>query len=206
MTYFVIWLEYVGPLLMFAPVLRLPLRLLAMLAFIAMETGFILNLHLGLFPFISITSILLFTSAEIWNALDRRWLHKAGAGLTLYFDKDCSFCEKTCHLLKTFLGLRQAQILPAQSVAEINEILIREFSWVVETPDGERFTKWPAMTVVFRHSPIFYWLAPLIGLPLRFGNWLYDAVSNNRGAGVRFLRRYCPGGIHTLGLAGFPTS
>ena len=50
LTLYVWWLELIGPLLMFSPVFRLPLRLAMMAAFISLEVGFIFNLHIGLFP------------------------------------------------------------------------------------------------------------------------------------------------------------
>ena len=189
LTRYVWWLELIGPILMFSPWLRVPMRLLMMFAFISMEVGFILNLHIGLFPFISILSLLLFTPTETWDALARRFWPNPGAGWHMYYDQDCSFCLKMCWLLKTFLGLRETPITPAQSDAEIAEILEREFSWVVVTPEGARLTKWAAMVGVFSASPGFRWLAPVLAWPERLGNRIYDWVAEHRGAfGVWFSR------------------
>ena len=41
-----------------------------MAAFISLEVGFIFNLHIGLFPLVSMTSILLFTPSEVWDWLE----------------------------------------------------------------------------------------------------------------------------------------
>ena len=69
-----------------------------------------------------------------------------------------------CVLLRTFLLLKRAEIVPAQRDAEIAAILDREFSWVVTDPAGQTHIKWQAMTAVFAHSPLFFWIArPLAG-------------------------------------------
>ena len=204
LTRFVWWLELLGPILIFTPLLRVPVRLLMMFLFIAMEVGFILNLHIGLFPFISITSILLFTPTETWDALARRFWPAAGDGLTMYYDQDCGFCLKMCWLLKTFLGLKAAQIIPAQTNAEMAEILEREFSWVVVTPSGERLIKWPAMVAVFAASPSGRFLAPMLSWPQRLGNRLYDSVANNRGAFGEWFAALLPWHT-TVKMPGWPS-
>ena len=192
LTRYVWWLELIGPLLIFSPWLRVPLRLLMMFAFISMQVGFIFNLHIGLFPLISILSILLFTPTETWDALEQRFWPSAGAGWQMYYDQDCSFCLKMCWLLKTFLGLKQTPITPAQSDPEIAEILEREFSWVVVTPEGERLRKWSAMVGVFSASPWLKWLAPVLAWPTRLGNKMYDWVAAHRGEFGRWFTLLLP--------------
>lgn len=192
LTRYVWWLELLGPVLIFSPWLRVPLRLLLMFAFITMEIGFIFNLHIGLFPLISILSIVLFTPTETWDALERRFWLSAGSGWHMYYDQDCSFCLKMCWLLKTFLGLKHTPISPAQSDPEIAEILEREFSWVVVTPDGQRLTKWSAMVGVFSASPGLKWLAPVLAWPRRLGDRLYDWVAEHRGDFGRWFAVFLP--------------
>jgi len=192
LTLYVWWLELLGPLLMLSPILRLPLRLAMMFAFISLEIGFVLNLHIGLFPLVSISSILLFTPSEVWDKLYARFVQRKGEGLTLYYDQGCEFCLKMCSILRLFLLLDKAEIVPAQRVPEVAEILDREFSWVVIDPKGVTHTKWMAMVAVFAHSPIFFWLAP----PLRWvdglGTDLYEWVAENRGAFGRQFAIWLP--------------
>ena len=192
LTRYVWWLELLGPILMFSPVLRVPVRLLIMAAFISMEIGFIFNLHIGLFPYISIASILLFMPSEVWNRLAERFDSRAGVGLLIYYDQDCTFCLKMCWILKTFLGLKHTRIEPAQSVPEVGEILEREFSWVVVDPAGETHIKWQAMTTVFSASPWFFWLGKVVGWPDRLGDRIYDSVATHRGAWGRWFALLLP--------------
>ncbi len=194
LTLYVWWLELIGPLLMFSPIFRLPLRLAVMIAFITLEIGFILNLHVGLFPLVSIASILLFTPAEVWDWVNQRFFDRRGKGLTLYYDQGCEFCLKMCVLLRTFLLLKRAEIVPAQRDAEISVILDREFSWVVTDGAGETHIKWRAMMAVFAHSPLFFWMAIPLGWMGGLGNDLYDWVADNRGAFGRWFARWLPWG------------
>ena len=194
LTLYVWWLELIGPLLMFSPVFRLPLRLAMMAAFISLEVGFIFNLHIGLFPLVSVTSILLFTPSEVWDWLEKRFFDHRGRGLTLYYDQGCEFCLKMCVLLRTFLLLKRADIVPAQRDADIAAILDREFSWVVTDPAGQTHIKWQAMTAVFAHSPLFFWMARPLGWMGGLGTDLYEWVAENRGAFGRWFARWLPWG------------
>ena len=192
LTLYVWWLELLGPILIFSPVFRLPLRLAMMFAFISLEVGFILNLRIGLFPLVSISSILLFMPTEVWDRIHARYFEKRGEGLTLYYDQGCEFCLKMCVLLRTFLFLTRAQIVPAQRDPRINAILDREFSWVVVNQKEETHIKWFAMVEVFAQSPVFFWLAPLLRLMDGLGTDLYEWVAENRGAFGRVFARWLP--------------
>jgi len=192
LTLYVWWLELLGPLLMFAPFLRLPLRLAVMFAFLSLEIGFVFNLQIGLFPLISISSILLFTPTEVWDRISLWFKGRQGAGLTFYYDEGCEFCLKMCSLLRTFLVLPEARIAPAQSNPPMAEILDREFSWVVHDPQGETHIKWVAMVKVFAHSPVFFWLAWPLQLFGGFGTRGYDWVADHRGGFGRLFALWLP--------------
>ena len=165
-----------------------------MAAFISLEVGFIFNLRIGLFPLVSMTSILLFTPSEVWDWLEKRFFERRGQGLTLYYDQGCEFCLKMCVLLRTFLLLKRAEIVPAQRDAEIAEILDREFSWVVTDPAGQMHIKWQAMTAVFAHSPLFFWMARPLSWMDGLGTDLYEWVAEHRGGFGRWFARWLPWG------------
>ena len=156
LTYFVWWLELLGPLVMFSPVLFIPSRLLAMFLFIAMHAGFVLLLQVGLFPFISMTSLLAFTPTWVWDKLGVLARTPERLGVKMYYDRDCGFCKKTCLLIRTFLLLPETPILPAQEVAEMHRVMVEHDSWVVVDHDGERYVRWRAVALAFRRSAIFW--------------------------------------------------
>ena len=72
LTQFVLYLELYAPLLMMVPIAQKYLRTTFMFLLIGMHINFILFMALGYFPFISITSLLLFFPSEGWNWLERK--------------------------------------------------------------------------------------------------------------------------------------
>lgn len=71
LTYAVLGLEIVGPLLLFSPVLTAPIRSLTVLAFVLMHAGIGLTLWIGLFPWISALVMVPFLPSRFWDALRR---------------------------------------------------------------------------------------------------------------------------------------
>ena len=182
LTYYVWWLELLGPFLIFSPIFHLPLRLATQLMFICMHIGFIFTLEIGLFPFISITSLLAFTPGWVWDSLGRRLRTPERAGMRIYYDGGCEFCRKTCLLLRSFLLFRDVPIIPAQDVPEIHRIMQDEYTWVVVDHDGSKHRRWNAVLAVLRRSHLFWPLAyPLSWRGLQvIGDRLYEAIANNR--------------------------
>ena len=183
LTHYVWWLEFVGPVLIFSPWLNPTFRYLGVLAFVSLEVGFLLNLEIGLFPFVSIATMLLFLPASFWDRLQTRLFAPRGRRanrLTVYYDQPCAFCEKTCHLLRTFLLLDKAEIQPAQSKENIARLLEQEFSWVVEDHTGALTTKTAALAALFRASPVFFVLAPVIQFASPVGDRIYHWIGTHR--------------------------
>lgn len=180
LTYYVWYLELLGPLLIFSPWWRVPLRTLGVILFVTLEIGFILNLSIGLFPFISIGSVLLFLPSEIWDRIERLTRRAELARATLYFDRDCGFCEKSCHLLRTALLLGPMRIRPAQEVAEVNTILQANFSWVYEDASGARHLRSSALAAMLRDSPWLFWLAPVVRLLRPLADRVYHQIGLRR--------------------------
>ena len=182
LSIYVWWLELLGPLLIFSPVFRVPARLLGVFCFVTLELGFIANLHIGLFPFISITSILLFLPTEAWNRIGD-WF-KPRAAATLFYDDGCDFCLKSCQVLRTFLILPDAAIRIVQSDPAALRLRDEAFTWVVRVNDADT-TKSTAMTTLFRCSPVLFWLAPVLRLIEPLGNRVYNVVGRHRGTLAR---------------------
>ncbi len=183
LTHYVFWLEVLGPMLIFSPWLNRMFRYFGVIAFVSLEVGFIFNLKIGLFPFVSITTMLLFLPSSFWDRLQERVFVPRGRRahkLTIYYDQPCSFCEKSCHLLRTFLFLDKAEILPAQSKDNIAQLLEQEFSWVVEDHTGALATKTAALAALFRASPIFFSLAPVIQFAAPLGDRVYHWIGAHR--------------------------
>ena len=198
LTWFVWFLELLGPLLVFSPVFSRPLRFLLMLLFIAMHVGFLLCLQLGPFPFISLASLTVLAGGWIWDALGRRALRReqtlGALPLRIYYDRDCGFCIKMCLLLRTFLILPRAEILPAQDYPRARALLEANFSWVIIDHDDHAYLKWPAFVLLLRRSPLFAWKGWLLSgrwaeTP---GNTVYDFVGRHRESFARLSAALLP--------------
>lgn len=184
LTYFVWVLELVTPLLLFSPVFHNKLRLIGLFFLINMHIGFYICLNVGLFPFISITSLLAFTTSAVWDWIEQRLATPERTGIKIYYDEPCTFCHKISHILRTFLLPKQVPVTPAQEQAEIYALMQEHDSWVVVDHQGNKHLRWDAIALVFRRSPIFAPLGWLFGLPIisRLGDRIYGWVAAHRGA------------------------
>lgn len=198
LTYFVWFLELLGPLLVFSPLFSRPLRFLLMLLFMGMHLGFFLCLQLGPFPFISLTSLTILAGGWIWDALGRRAQRREQAHGTLplriYYDRDCGFCLKMCLLLRTFLILPRAVIEPAQDHPRAKALLEANYSWVIIDHDDHAYLKWPAFVLLLRRSPLFAWKGWLLsgGWAVGAGNAVYDFVGRHRDSFGRLSAALLP--------------
>lgn len=182
LTYFVYFLEWGVPLLVFAPIATRAFRLAAFALLMLMHLGFLLCLELGHFPWVSFAALMALTTPTLWDSLRHR-LDRGGA-TRIYYDRDCAFCLASCRLLVTFLAIRRATIQPAQEVTRAQRLMEAHWSWVVIDGDNVAHLKFDAFIALLRASPIFFWLAPVGALsPLqKLGTRGYDLVANRRGA------------------------
>lgn len=182
LTHYVMHLEFYGPLLMFLSAYFAPARLFMQFLFITMHLGFLLFLGVGQFPWISITSLLAFTPSAFWDELAKRVRTPERLTIRIYYDKPCNFCKKISLILRSFLLFPDTPLEPAQKIPKIHAILEKHNSWVVLDAAGTAHVRWDAMITLFRHSPVFSWLTPLLTLdPMRnLGERFYTWVAANR--------------------------
>lgn len=182
LTWYVYFLEWVGPLLALSPFFLRPLRFTVMILLALMHVGFMLCLALGHFPWVSLTSLTVLLGGWWWDWMARRRDH--GRHLKIYYDQDCGFCLKSCLLFRHFLVLPRTEILPAQGSARASALMQAQYSWVVIDGEDTAHTKWNAWVALLRHSLLFGWLWRLAALRLweRPGNAVYDWVGRHRGA------------------------
>ena len=184
-----VWLlQLLGPLLALSPVFTRPLRLIILLLFALLQLALLLLFHLGLAPLVGLAAVTVLAGGWTWDALDRR-IEAAGQRrgaleLRLYYDRDCGFCLNSCLLLRAFLVLPHAQILPAQDYARARALLEANRSWVVIDRDDHAYLKWPALVLLLRRSPLFAWLGWLLsgGWAVTPGNAVYDFIGRHRAA------------------------
>jgi hypothetical protein len=182
LTFYVWFLEIFSPLLLFFPDRHLRVRSTAIGLLVLMHIGFRLFINIGHFWLVSIASLAAFVPHVIWGWLGRRYWRSGQERIVIYYDRDCGFCRKTALILREFFLPRSVAVLPAQSVAEIGDLLDREQSWVVVDPVGTRHLHWEALVYICRQSlllhPIGSFLA-FIGF-IRLGDPLYRLIGRSR--------------------------
>jgi hypothetical protein len=162
LTVIVLWLEWLGPLLLLVPVRTSFFRCLAIGLFILLHIGFGLFFEIGIFPLLCISTWLAFLPSQVWDALEQRIYNKKRANLKIYYDAECVFCKKAAYLLRVFLILPGTPLLLAQDEPSIYADLQPQNSWVVVDWQDRRHFQWKAIAYLTSLSPLFGFLAPVL--------------------------------------------
>lgn len=196
-TFFSIYLEWLGPLLLFGAFLFgrfwWVVRLLLVVLFIGFHFGIFLTMNIGLFTFICEAMWLLFLPGPFWDRIGEFFKGKGYHKVSIYYDADCRFCQKAVRILREFLLFRQVPVSPAQESDSIYADMQREHSWVIVNEKGERYFHYRAFLELLKHSPVgrpfyfFFAWKPVIWAGSKVYNW----VSHNRpvmGKASQFLQ------------------
>ncbi|MBX6420796.1 MAG: HTTM domain-containing protein [Nevskia sp.] len=192
LTYFVYWLEMLGPLLALSPFFTRPLRFVVMALLTCMHTGFLLLLAIGFFPWVSLSSLTVLVGGWVWERLARR--RPLGEGVRLYYDGQCGACLKLALLLRTFLILPRMQLQPAQSAPRAETLWRNQKSWVLIDENDRAWLKGQALIALLRRSPAFFWLGALLsGAGLRrAADALHDFLAGHKERLARWIDARLP--------------
>jgi len=187
LTRITLWQEGSIPALILVPILAGPARFLAVLLILVLHIALGFSLRLGHFPYVACMAALPLVPTWFW---DRNWLRKRlpwttedaahGSGMRIYYDANCPFCSKMVRILRTFLLIPGAELIPAQDFRVSEMEMRQQRSWIVVDPDGKHWYKWQAFAEVISYSPLISWCAPLLRLVAKPGERLYDIVERNR--------------------------
>lgn len=181
-----IYLEWLGPLFLIFSFLFgkfwWVVRLLLVIFFINFHFGIFLTMNIGLFTFICEAMWTLFLPGPFWDKITEYFKKKNYHKLTIYYDQECGFCQKSVRIIREFLLFKEVKILPGQDVQSIHNDMEKNHSWVVVNDSGERFFQYKAFLEIVRHSVIarpflfFFQWAPIAYI----GSKVYLWVSNHR--------------------------
>lgn len=190
LTLTALWFEWLGPLLVFIPFRNSFFRCVAIISFILLHIGFGLCFELGIFPFLSISSWLVFIPSNVWDWAAQRLHSPQRAGLVINYDADCGFCKKSVYLIRTFAILPGTPLLKAQDDPSIYADMQERNSWVVADWQGNRHYKWEAITYVCSLSPILWFVAPILRWQplMAVGTKVYEAIASNRKIAGKFTK------------------
>ena len=182
LTFVVVWIECVAPLLVLVPLLVCRLAGLGALA--ALALGIWVNLEVGLFPWIVLVALVPLVPVPLADAVAGRWRFAsgAGAGLTIFIDMDCRFCGFACRLVMAVAGVPAAKVRDARSDRLAAANLVEPGSWsVLSELDGalEIHHGWEALRLVLASSSR-PWLLRLIPGSSR-GAAVYRWIGAHRG-------------------------
>ena len=182
MTAFFVWCEFLCPLILWSPIFTTQTRFLAILLISSMQIGIAATMGIGVFPFISITALLLFIPSTFWNAALTFLSTDQRRGMVIYFDEGCDFCKKVLRFLLTFALIPGTRSAPTNTDPEILAVMERENSWVVIDHEGKMHLKFDALTYVLRKSPILFPLGWLLHNKyfLASGNKFYQSIAAHR--------------------------
>ncbi len=171
-----------APLLILLSSLHRGLRLAGIIVLALLQIGAIVCLQLGMLPWLALFALAACIDGRVWDGLLQHHLRKHAGPLTIYYDKDCRFCETMCLLMREFMVLPQASILAAQDSARARTLMEANNSWVVIDADEQAYLKWAAFTILLRRSPVLGWLWPLMKWPALDapGDRLYTFVARHR--------------------------
>ena len=187
LTHFTINLETYGAALFFIPWKRGFFQMVGVLLFAIFQVGANISFHLGLFGPIAIAATLGILPPYFWDSvvapLRKKIAARGTTGLAIYFDGNCGFCKEMVLVIKKIMFLSPGTITEtASSESGTLSLLQEKNSWVVRNASGHEFFGFRALREVFRHSPVFFWIAYPMQLPgvRDIGEWIYGRIAQSR--------------------------
>jgi predicted DCC family thiol-disulfide oxidoreductase YuxK len=181
-------IQWIAPMLVLLPLRSQLPRLLGSGLLIMMHIGFLPFLKLGLFPWISIASLLALLPSCIWSTRLKAD-GQAEACPTIFFDQDCRFCRDASVIVRRFLCLPAAAIVPAQSDRAIETVMSASRSWVIQEPNGALHTEFNAFIALSSRSPWARHFTALLRHIQPVGRRLYRVVADHRAQAWKVLVR-----------------
>lgn len=189
LTHGTIWLESLGPAVLFLP-FNVPLqRMIVIPAFILFHAGLALSIELGHFAFVCMVAWLPLLPTEFWDRLWSQMRVPEAARLTIAYDPDRPGASRLLAYLRTFLFLGESALVPA---SEEDGLLARARArggWLVVDGEGKEHGGAEALRLLFRLSPAWSSLEFLV--KGRFGRWLAGFI----GRGPRAARPAAERGV-----------
>src|SRR5581483_8866765 len=155
LTRFTMVLELFGPVLLFVPFANGLLRTLVIAAFILFHAGLGLCLELGDFPPICWVAWLALLPTWFWLKLGQRLHNPLREALVLYYDATRQAAGPAAALLRTFLLLHDAEVVPLAEEETQQALAAKKRSWLVAAVPGKDVTGYEAVVFLTRLSPLF---------------------------------------------------
>lgn len=169
-TFATIWLELLGPFLLFIPLKNSFFRYLAVVIFILLHLSFAMVFRIGLFPLIGAIAWLAFLPSDLWNRINKRLKNSKLQGIKIYYAQECKNCQKLLHLLRTFLFLSEIPIIKVENNSKILEVIKPRSCWIIVNEQGHQYSQFKAILYFCRLSPLSKIILPILKLYSRKPN------------------------------------
>ena len=192
LTFGALIFEWIGPFIMLIPIRTSFFRCLAIISFILLHIGFELCFAIGVLSYLSVINWLALLPTEVWDKLHEKVSTKPRTGLTIYYDKDCGFCKKVVHAIRTLLILPGTPLLEAQGHESIYEDMLEKNSWVVVDWQENRHYKFEAISYVVSLSPMLFCVEHLLRWKpmMNGGTKFYEMIASNRKVAGNFTKPF----------------
>ena len=184
LTWLTLAVELAGPLLLLLPLAWGWQRLFAVALMLGLHVGFGLCLNLLAFSATSAVFWLAFVPSCFWEWLLLSKAPPDATGVRIVYDADCLFCFRVAHFVRGLLGLPRSVVGASSENAQMQALIDRENSWVVERADGGRFFRYEAFLALLPYSFLgrataWFWQ---LGALRSAGDHAYRLVAANRQA------------------------
>ncbi|MDP3975475.1 MAG: HTTM domain-containing protein [bacterium] len=192
LTWATIGTQIIAPALLISPIWTTPLRWLGILPLAAMNTGMMLTMELGPFPWVVFAGLAALLPSGFWQKLPSLLKTNKQQGLKIYYDADCGFCQAAAQFLRLFLLIPHAKLLPAQSNAVVCKLMEERNSWVVTDYLERKHFQFDGFVALLAASPLFWPLVyPARLRPLAWlGNQVYVLVASHRQRSCQLLPQH----------------
>jgi predicted DCC family thiol-disulfide oxidoreductase YuxK len=179
--------ESILPVLLLAPVQKVWSRRVAIVAIIALHSGFQCFINLGVFSWAMIAYTPFLLTAADWEWFVRRAAARTArrGRLTAYFDAGCGVCFQIVRLFARLDRYDRVKFVSSAELATdsaVNPDLLARTMLVVDEATGRKYTRADGVAQIMRAFPVgWLWSLPL-RLPILRGlaNRAYDVFSRRR--------------------------
>ncbi len=189
LTFAVFGWEAIGGFLLLVPFWAI--RLFAVLMFLVMHLSFGALMELGLFPYIDAVSFFVFIPSKFWDYFAEKISKK---NLIIFYDNGCLFCEKMVLIIKEFFFLEAGNIAIAQRDKNIEELMLKNRSWVFKDARGLNYFQGEAFLVFLSHFAPFVWIKYFFSNKalIYLSNFSYRLVADRRGFLSQYSKKFLP--------------
>jgi hypothetical protein len=151
------------PILVLMPIFFGPIRTCGALAILLLHVGLGSCIRLGHFPWIAGAAALPLLPTWFWEkVIPNSWrasVKSSGLGMRLYYDERYSFFKKISFILRTFLLIPAAEVVPLQDYSRNLDRGYDGCGWMVTDLAGRRLYGFDALRQIVACSPLFGFLA-----------------------------------------------